>query len=358
MVRITPKLIFILGLILSGCAATGPRALKSTRINYNLALQQSCNEQMLLNLVRLRYRDNPVFLEVNSISTQYSLGGSINAGASIKEAEPDSYSAGLNLSYAEKPTITYIPLQGEKFVERLFSPIPVEHLILLYHSGWNVARIFRLCVQQLNELQNAPSASGPTPEFKPEFEDFYRATQLLRFLQQKRLLDFVYRPGEPPTPGMYLDEKAQGLPETAELLRLLGLKPGRNFYPLTTDLTTKNVYSLRVETRALIGVLFYLSHGVEVPLEDEAAGKVTVTKTQEGKRFAWSSMLKDLFTVKVSPSLPYGAAVAVHYRGKWFYIDDADLESKSTFMFLNQLFALEAGKTKSVMPMLTIPIAQ
>ncbi len=351
-------ILLILLLFLPGCLTTGPRVLKSARVNYNLALQQSCNEQMLLNLVRLRYRDNPVFLEINSISTQYSLTGGISAGATLKEAEPDFYSAGLNLSYAEKPTITYVPLQGEKFVERLFSPIPVEHLVLLYHSGWNVARIFRLCVQQLNELKNAPSASGPTPKLKPEYEDFYRATKILRFLQQKKLLDFIYRPGEQPTPGMYLDKGAQNLPETKELLRLLGLRPGRTFYPLTTDFTNKDDVSLRVETRALIGVLFYLSHGVEVPPEDEAAGKVTVTKDREGKRFDWSSMLGSIFTVKVSSSFPKEAAVAVHYRGKWFYIDDSDLESKSTFMFLNQLFALEAGKTKSIMPMLTIPIGQ
>ncbi len=352
------RFLLILLLFLPSCLTTGPKALKSARVNYNLAIQQSCNEQMLLNLVRLRYRDNPVFLEINSISSQYSVTAGINAGATLKEAEPDFYSPGLNLSYAEKPTITYIPLQGEKFVERLFSPIPVEHLVLLYHSGWSVARIFRLCVQQLNEVKNAPSASGPTPKLKPEYEDFYRVTEILRFLQQKRLLDFVYRSGEHPILGMFLDEKAQKFPETKELLRLLDLRSGRTFYPLTTDFTNKDDISLRVETRALIGILFYLSHGVEVPPEDEAAGKVTVTRDQEGKRFDWSSMLGSFFVIKVSSSFPKEAAVAVRYRGKWFYIDDADLESKSTFIFLNQLFALEAGKTKSIMPMLTIPIGQ
>ncbi len=353
---------YLLGLLilfLTGCFFGGPQALRTGRVDYNLALQRSSSEQMLLNLVRLRYRDNPVFLEVNSISTQYSLGAGAQAGATVRDQSPETYTAGLNFSYAEKPTITYVPLQGEKFVERLFSPVPVEHLILLYHSGWNVARIFRLCVQQLNDLQNAPSASGPTPSRVPEYRDFYEATALMRYLQEKRLLDFVYRPtGGTPTPGLYLSQEAQELPETKRLLKLLGLVPGRNFYPLTTDMTIHDNTVLRIETRALIGILFYLSHGVEVPKRDEQAGKVTITLDQRGRPFDWAEMLKGLFLVKNSSTPPPDAAVAVKYRGYWFYIDDRDLETKSTFMLLSQLFALEAGKTKSVMPMLTIPIGQ
>jgi hypothetical protein len=36
----------------------------------NSAFQQTNDEQLLLNLVRLRYRDTPAFLEVSSISSQ------------------------------------------------------------------------------------------------------------------------------------------------------------------------------------------------------------------------------------------------------------------------------------------------
>ena len=43
-------------------------------------------------------------------------------------------------------------------------------------------------------------------------------------------------------------------------------------------------------------------------------------------------------------------------RGSWFYIDDADLDSKLIFSLLSQLFALQAGKEKGTPPMLTLPI--
>ena len=69
-----------LAIVATGCNAIGPRALQSGRINYNEAIAQTWNEQLLRNLVRLRYRDTLVFLEVSSVSTQYSV--SYSAGAS------------------------------------------------------------------------------------------------------------------------------------------------------------------------------------------------------------------------------------------------------------------------------------
>jgi len=53
---------------------------------------------------------------------------------------------------------------------------------------------------------------------------------------------------------------------------------------------------------------------------------------------------------------PDNAYVAVRYRGSWFYVNDSDLTSKSTFSLLMQLFALRAGDVKSAGPVLTLPV--
>ena len=59
---------------------------------------------------------------------------------------------------------------------------------------------------------------------------------------------------------------------------------------------------------------------------------------------------------KVEPLTPARALVAVPYRGYWFYIDDTDHETKSTFSLLLELSRLElAGKT-GVGPVLTLPV--
>ena len=39
-----------------------------------------------------------------------------------------------------------------------------------------------------------------------------------------------------------------------------------------------------------------------------------------------------------SDKRPENAATAIFYRGSWFYIDDSDLDSKSTFSMLGQIF--------------------
>jgi len=53
---------------------------------------------------------------------------------------------------------------------------------------------------------------------------------------------------------------------------------------------------------------------------------------------------------------PPGAHVAVPYKDYWFYIDDTDQETKSTFSLLMELARLElAGKTGPG-PQLTLPV--
>ena len=106
----------------------------------------------------------------------------------------------------------------------------------------------------------------------------------------------------------------------------------------------------------MMGILFYLSHNAEVPPSHRAAGLVTQTESAEGEAFDWNEVTGGLFRVRSSSSRPSNAFVAVPYRGAWFYIADDDLESKSTFMLLTQLFNLQAGQIKTVAPALTIGV--
>ena len=70
---------------LGGCARLGPSTLETERGNYNIAVQRTNDEQLLLNLVRLKYRDTPLFLEVTSVASQYTLTGNANANATARD---------------------------------------------------------------------------------------------------------------------------------------------------------------------------------------------------------------------------------------------------------------------------------
>jgi hypothetical protein len=129
-----PPLVFVLALVatLNGCATVGPKSIRDGRFDYNRAIIDTRNEQMLANLVRMRYRDPPFFLEVSSVSTQYVFGGSAAAGARLGNTGAESRAnVGAGAAYEERPTVTYLPLKGDEFVHRLLSPVEMEAVVLL-----------------------------------------------------------------------------------------------------------------------------------------------------------------------------------------------------------------------------------
>ena len=62
----------------SGCAL-GPRAMESGRLRYNEAVKKTTEQQLLLNIVRLRYGDSPSSLSISTIADQRELN--VNVGA-------------------------------------------------------------------------------------------------------------------------------------------------------------------------------------------------------------------------------------------------------------------------------------
>ena len=347
----------LLASVVGGCASQGPSALRGERANYNVVLQKTTEEQLLLNLVRLKYRDTPFFLEVSSISSQFIFGLTAEASASVKRKAPDLYGFGASGSYEEKPTVTYSPVQGEEFVKRLLSPVKLETLMLLYHSGWSVERVLRLFSQRINGVKNAPSASGPTPTYVPKYKEFARACKILRRMQIAGELDLLYElKGEHQELSLKVASEASGSEHVRELRKLLKLAPGQASYPLTDDLALADPGSLRIQTRSLLGILFYLSQAVEAPELHRERGKVTITKYDTGELFDWREVTGDLLRIHSQSERPSDAAAAVRYRRTWFYIDDADLNSKSTFSLLGQIFALQAGRAESIKPVLTLGV--
>jgi hypothetical protein len=369
-------------LLLSSCNTVGPQAVDGARVEYNSAIANSWNEQLLLNLVRMRYGEWPVFLEVSSLSTQYNLGfrahvdplitrpdrnitkrslgsGGLSMSREKAPGSDDEFSNGIGFDYYERPTVTYSPLQGQDFVSRILSPITVESLILLLGSGWDSERVFRFCMQRVNGVENAPSASGPTPELAPDFENFDRAMELVGQLSSQGVLYPIIRKEEG-VRHLYLEitPDARDDERVKEFRDLLNLPSASDRFLISTRWGVHTDAILEFHPRSLMGVLYYMSLAVTVPDEHLEKKWATETISPDGSAFDWSQALGDLIQIQSSTVAPRDAYVSVRYEGHWFYIAKSDRRSKVTFSFLTTLFYLQAGEAEYQGPILTLPLSQ
>ena len=341
-------------IILTGCARIGPDLIQASGNDYNIAIQRTIDEQLLLNLIRLKYHDTPFFLEVNSVSSQFKLNTEASVSSTFKKQEtPESVGLSGKLNFTEQPTVTYLPLHGNDFIQRLLKPISVDTILLLANSGWSIERILRLIVDDINGIPNAPNAGGPTPAAVPKFKEFQSIAKIFRELQTQSDINFVYDKNGKATLAINHDNHKVGL-----LREKMKLDTKKN-YELKNGkgLINNDNSSIILSTRSFLGVMYYLSHSIDVPDDDKNSGKVTITYDELGNAFNWSELTRDLFKIKSVPNNT-NVAISTNYRDTLFYIDDSDLNSKTTFSLLMQLFLLQSGKSESIAPLLTLPIGQ
>ena len=158
-VRAVPVIaLFLVVSLLAGCGAVGPRHVPQDQFKYNEALAESIRHQTLLNLVRIRYLEEPVFLSVSSILTQYVYNVGASAGANFLwdnvANDTSSASAGANLGYEERPTITYIPIEGRDFAQRMLVPIPAETIFAAAQQGWSVDIMLLIGIHRIGKVEN------------------------------------------------------------------------------------------------------------------------------------------------------------------------------------------------------------
>lgn len=355
---ICAALTFILG-ALSGCRTIGSREITGTHTAYNQAITTSLDRQLLQNLVRLRYRDNPYFLEVGSVTASLTLEASIGTDSELDTGPGGNIlMPNASVGYSTGPTISYTPLQGEDFLRNILTPISIESLFVLTHSGWSAKRVFGVAVERINDLENAPTASGPTPAIAPQNQGPF--LQFIELLERKRTAGIIQSRIDHDTGELtiYFDDKAAGL-DVSELTALLNLSPESKMFKVNGEFFSSSPDTISIRTRSIMSILFYLSQHVEVPSEDEAKGLVTITQRTNGGRFDWGETAAgSQFKVLVSKQEPKTAFLSVPYRGHWFYIEDSDLNSKSSFLLLSQLFNLQAGSISRPGPILTIPVSR
>jgi hypothetical protein len=375
----------LLAALLTSCTSFGPRELKQGHLAYNAVVKASMDEELLLNIVRLRYLDTLEFLDATSISAQSSFTASLGAELGTQLNETTALAI-PEVSYSTRPTFTFIPERGREFAQNIMEPLEPRIFAYLASADWDIAVLLHLLVRDMNGLANRLEGidpeftataqrltkmqlhndltfsiveekevlSDPIPESQVSGSDLVEAARSgYRFERQSERGAFVLT-GKRLKPGIYI---RPGAKERDAVLRSLKLKTTEeDYYELRMGPGVKpeegEVEAINLRMGSLLDAIVYLSGGVFVP-EPHIQQNLATREWPAGIK---TEGVKDLFRVRNAKEKP-DASLAVRYRDYWFYLDETDHDSRGTFLLFAELFRLGLTETKSRQaPVLTLPV--
>jgi hypothetical protein len=337
-----------------GCASIGPPTVTRDRFDYNGAISDSWKTQMLLNIVKVRYGDAPIFLEVASVINSYELSGSTTAGATwtFNPSFESGSSVGATGFFANRPTITYSPMTGERFTRSMITPIPPSSIFFLIQAGYPPNGVFRTLVQSINGIRNRYGSAGRNLPADPEF---YILIEKLREVQDSGALEMrVKKEASRETTLLVLggnrDEKAEA--GSQDVRKILGLDLQAREFNVVYGSMPSNDQEIALLTRSVLQLIVDLASFVEVPGIHVEEKRVLPTLREKA---ADGSAVPPTVRINSGIQSPGDAYAAVPYQGHWFWIDNRDVLSKVTFSFLMFVFNLVDTGTKEGAPIITIP---
>ena len=343
------------GPLLAGCLGLGPKSVPADRFDYSSSIADSWKQQTLLNIVKVRYMDLPVFVDVASIVAGYSMETSANVGGQISSSDAiqrNSLVLGAAGKFTDRPTITYVPLTGEKFVRGLITPIDPKHIFFMLQAGYAADFILALTVESINGVRNRTTTGGVAREADPEFT---RVIELLRDVQAAGA--FGMRVEEDKVKGSTAvvffrrdDVSPDVLAKAAEIRRLLKMPAEPQKFTLTYSPLRGADNELTVNSRSMLQIMGAFASYLDVPeehIQDKSALRAFEGAPDEEK--------KGKVRIRSGTSKPSGAFAAVPYRGHWFWIDESDWLSKRALTAIMFFFTIAETGSSDRLPLITIP---
>lgn len=337
---------------LSGCASMGPGTLRHDRFDYNDALSDSWKEQILLNIVKLRYGDTPMFVDVAQIISGYSITGSLSANYTTPFARlpVSNFILGANTTYSDKPTIIYKPQTSAPFIKNLMTPITPASLLALIQSGYSAEFIFQFAIDGINGLENLRGLGAERHSAKPDF--LQALTSLQNVLSAHAAeISIKKKPGDDEAKIIFakgpLSSEIQN--DVTTLRHLLKLDPSAYEFSVSSGISQDNPRDIAIIPRSVFHILQYFATFIDVPkvdLDEKRASPAVFNAD-----FANSQRLH----IRSSASEPTDAFIKVNYNDHWFYVENKSLASKRTFTLMMLFFTLANQSSKDTDAVVTVP---
>lgn len=387
-----------------GCV--GPHAISHTRLKYNEVYRNTNDEQLLLNIVRLRYADSPVFIDLPNITSQFELSGRGAFSNGLDGSGPGRSNLGIGeLSLRDSPTLSYHPRGGNEIAKALLTPLTAE-LSRVIQAGANLEQLFLLTVNDMNDVQNASRGTSMMPTAGEDNEEFRYVISQFAALRNRNAVELAFKTTEevestePIEVGevhardvfnaakekyvfhadsqkrLTVSRKEKVLilsirpafvdsPELEEFCRVLNLIPKQSFYKIKAELSDDSTPNQKtnppsdtiyLNMRSILQIMTFLSKGVRVPEQHTLCGIAPSTIGPDGVPFDWTQATAGLFCVNVHRYRPRYSECAVKYRGYWFSISLDDVASRATLATLEILFSLQESEGATLGPQLTLPL--
>ena len=351
-------------LALTACESMGPGTVTRDRFDYAGSVGESWKSQMLLNLVKIRYGDIPVFMDVGQVVAGYSLQRTLSGTASINtfnqgapfQAITGSLGPTASVTYNDSPTITYTPLQGERFARSIMGSIPPQSIFNVLQAGFPVDVVFRLAVQSINGIDNRRVAGGMSREHvRPANPEFYVLLEHLGRIQNAGDLGVRVSPkGDTLTIVFRRSHSAAVRQAVRNVTSILNLDPEAKEFTVVFGAVPSNNKEIAMVTRSIFEVLLDIASTITVPETHVTERRVSSTPEGDlGPHGTIAPLIK--ITSSNSPEKPGDSFVAIPYRDQWFWIDDRDPASKNLFSFILLLFTFVETGSKDIVPVLSIP---
>ncbi len=406
-----PGALFVV-LFLSGCSTFGPQLVLNSHIEYNKAVEQVIQEELLLNIVRRRYYEAPQFVTISSINSTMSISAGLSAGTTSSLG--GSSNAGGNVGYSDSPTITFTPRQGHEILGPLTSRLSVGTLAMMANAGYRFDFLLALTAEGVTGVRGPQAGVGT--DFRPGDPEYIELIESIgRLIDKGQLIVGTFSWNDPYSditydrdqvtidnqitaialgggtgrfrsydggktyyftdkknyPAMWIDPDARTSGDGERVIELLNLQPtplkrvwtfapsrvidGTDFENVADDPRPE----IKMRMRSFYSVLNLLAYGINVPPKDEEEGRVfTKAVYDQAVREGRAVDLSEKFIVHSSSGdRPANAFVAVKHRGTWFYVDDRDYASKRFFNAIYDLFNMEiAPSSGGEGPILTVPV--
>jgi len=384
----------------------GSWAIRGTRLHYNQSFSHTASQEMLLNVVRMRYGEAPTFLDLPNINsvTEAKVDGS---GGQFADNLTQGLVGGV-FGLRDEPTLAYQPRSGDNLGESLVQAFAAE-LLLDVPPGADTRTFLLAFVDSINGVRNCPTATSASSRVLQPNDDYRYAVDLLVGLQSRGAVKvrvgkqeqqaheaipveaasaedivlaakegFVYEVADD---RVRLIEKKRFVAlaiqphevqaaDLEELVRLFRLEPGHTVYRIKSqendevDLGSDEAIvgtslaptdTIAMNVRSGYQVLAFLSKGVDVPEPHVRRGTVHLFKGLDGRPFDGRQLTKGLFRVCVQKHRPLHSDLSVYYRGYWFYIPESDVQSRATLSQVKLAIDLQS-QAGNAGPVLTLPL--